>query len=55
MIADLPVIIFGDNSGATFLSENVSVNKRTQHIDIKHYFIREFIRDGFGKIYKIVQ
>jgi len=52
-IADSPAIIFSDNSGAIFLSENLSVNKRTKHIDIKHHFIREFVRDGLGKIYKI--
>jgi len=34
-------------------SENLSVNKRTKHIDIKNHFIREFVRNGFGKIYKI--
>jgi len=52
-IADSPAIIFSDNSVAISLSENLSVNKRTKHIDIKHHFIREFVRNGFGKIYKI--
>ena len=52
-LADLPGILFEDNTGAIFLSENLSVNKRTKHIDIKHHFIREFIRDGYGKVYKI--
>ena len=52
-MADSPAIIFCDNSGAIFLSENLSVNKRTKHIDIKYHFIREFIRKGFGKSYKI--
>jgi len=52
-IADSPAIIFSDNSGAIFVSENLSVNKRTKHIDIKYHFITEFVRDGLGKIYKI--
>jgi len=52
-IADSPAIIFSDHSEAIFLSENLSVNKRTKHIDIKHHYIREFVRDGLGKIYKI--
>ena len=52
-LEDLPAILFEDNTGAIFLSENLSVNKRTKHIDIKHHFIREFIRDGYGKVYKI--
>ena len=52
-IRDAPAIIFCDNSGAIFLTENLSVNKRTKHIDIKHHFIREFVRDGLAKIYKI--
>ena len=47
-MADSPAIIFCDNSGAIFLSENLSVNKRTKHIDIKYHFVREFIRNGFG-------
>ena len=52
-VADSPAIIFCDNSGAIFLSENLSVNKRTKHIDIKYHFIREFIQRGFGRPFKI--
>ena len=52
-IGDLPAIIFEDNTGAIFLSNNLSVNKRSKHIDIKYHLIREFIRDGYGKVYKI--
>jgi len=52
-VEDSPSIIFCDNSGAVFLSENFSVNKRTKHIDIKYHFIREFVRKGFGKPYNI--
>ena len=52
-VKDLPSLIFGDKCRVIFLSENLSVNKRNNRSDIKHYFIRELVRDGLGKDYKI--
>jgi len=50
-------LIGKDNQGAIFLAQNKQVNERTKHIDIKHYFIREFIepKDGIqqGQIFKV--
>ena len=48
-----PGILIEDNAGAIFLAENLSVNKKTKHIEIKYHFIREFIKQGYGKIFKI--
>ena len=56
-LAELPGLLFEDNSGAIFLAGNKQVSKRTKHIDLKHHFIREFTEDrnGYqqGKIFKI--
>ena len=38
-----PSIIFEDNVGAIFLSQNKQVGQRTKHIDIRDHFIREMI------------
>ena len=32
-----------DNTGAIKLSHNAEFHKRTKHIDIKYYFIRELV------------
>lgn len=34
-------MIFEDNTGAIFLVSNKQVGARTNHIDIRHHFIRE--------------
>lgn len=47
-IADITV--FGDNMGALKLAENSIFHGRTKHIDIKHHFIREALRNGFLKV-----
>lgn len=38
--------IFVDNNGALKLSESTSYHSRSKHIDIKHHFIREVLRDN---------
>ena len=48
-----PGLIGEDNQGAIFLAENLQVNQRTKHIDTKFHFIREFIREKHGEIFKI--
>ena len=40
-----------DNIGAVFLSDNVQVNDRTKHIDIRSKFVRELVmEDGALKV-----
>lgn len=34
------------NQGAVFLCNKASVNNKSKHIDIRHHFIRELVRDG---------
>ncbi|UYV70601.1 hypothetical protein LAZ67_7003642 [Cordylochernes scorpioides] len=38
--------IYIDNQGAMFLAENEVVSERSKHIDIRHFFIRDLIKDG---------
>lgn len=41
-----PTTIFNDNNGAVFLSKEAAVNARSKHIDVRHHFIRELVKDG---------
>ena len=41
-----PTIIFEDNQGAVTLSKNQSYHARTQHVDIKHHFVRDKFESG---------
>jgi hypothetical protein len=41
-----PSIIYCDNQPAIRISSNDSDHERTKHIDIKHYYIRDLIKDG---------
>ena len=40
------ITIFCDNLGAIKLAENSVCHGRSKHIDIRHYFVRDVIRDG---------
>ncbi|KAG5868391.1 hypothetical protein JTB14_013593 [Gonioctena quinquepunctata] len=39
-----PTVIFEDNQGAIQIAKNPEHHKRTKHIDIKHHFIKDAIR-----------
>ena len=45
-----PIVVYVDNIGAIFMSENASATSRTRHIDAQYHFVREFIEEGFLKI-----
>lgn len=38
--------IFNDNNGAIFLSKEAAVNSRSKHINIRHHFIQDLVKDG---------
>ena len=38
-------VILNDNVGAQELAENPSFHARSKHIDVKHHFIREVLKD----------
>ena len=45
-----PIIAKVDNIGAIFLSDNIAVNERTKHIDVKCRFVQQHVMDGFMKV-----
>ena len=45
-----PIVVRCDNVGAIFLGYNAKTSQRTKHIDIKAYFIREYVDQGIVKI-----
>lgn len=45
--------IFSDNKGAIDLAQNGAYSAKTKHIDIRHHFIRDYIRKKIVKISKI--
>lgn len=40
------ILIYNDNMGALKLAENHTFHARSKHIDIKHHFIRDAIKEG---------
>lgn len=40
-----PSALFNDNNGAVFLSQEAAVNSRSKHIDIRHHYIRELVKN----------
>lgn len=42
----LPNVVFNDNNGAVFLSKEAAVNSRSKHIDIRHHFLRDLVKEG---------
>ena len=49
-VSKSPMVIFEDNQGEIFLSENEQVSKRTKHIDIRYHFVRDLVRENKLKI-----
>ena len=42
----LPVPVYSDNQAAISLSSASAPHSRTKHIDLRHHFVRECMRDG---------
>ena len=42
--------VWEDNQGANALVNNAGYHTRTKHVDNRHHFIREHVRDGILKI-----
>ena len=45
----IPIVIYCDNAGAIFLSNNQE-SRLSKHLDIKCHFIRDYVEDGVVKI-----
>ena len=46
---DLPIVIYCDNAGAIFLSNNQE-SRLSKNLDTKVHFIRNFVQDGVIKV-----
>jgi hypothetical protein len=46
IVLTLPIKVKVDNVGAIYLSNNLLVGHRTQHIDVRRHYVREYIVDG---------
>ena len=47
---EMPVVMYQDNIGATYLAENDIHNKRSKHIDIRYHHVRDLIAQKIIKI-----
>ena len=43
---NLPSIVYTDNQSAIVISKDDNNHQRTKHIDIRHHFIRDHVREG---------
>lgn len=41
-----PTLVLADNQGCIQLANNPSTSSRTKHIDLRHHYIQEAVRDG---------
>ena len=47
---EMPVVMFQDNIGATYLTENDIHNKRSKHIAIRYHHVRNLVAQKIIKI-----
>ena len=47
---EIPIIMYQDNIGATYLTENDIHNKRSKHIDIRYHHVRDLVAQKILKI-----
>ena len=47
---ELPVIVYVDNMGAIFMSNNNSTSTRTKHVDVRTKFVTQHVEDGTVKV-----
>ena len=45
--------VFEDNQGAVQLAQNPVTNSNSKHIDVRHHFLRELVRQRGIKVVKI--
>ena len=46
--------VFEDNQGAVQLPQNKITNSKSKHIDVRHHFVRELVRQRDIKVVKIL-
>jgi hypothetical protein len=45
-----PINIFCDNKGAIHLAKNSVTSQRSKHIDVRHHFFRNCLKEGIVKV-----
>jgi hypothetical protein len=45
-IQNQPTVVHEDNRGCIFMATENAINQRTKHIDIRHHFIRQAVKEG---------
>ena len=46
----LPIAVYEDNQSTIKMAENSTLQQRTKHIDVRHHFIRDLVREHIIKI-----
>ncbi|KAH9113686.1 hypothetical protein LEN26_013109 [Aphanomyces euteiches] len=41
----LPIIVYEDNQSTIKMAENLTLHQRTKHIDVRHHFIRDLVKE----------
>jgi hypothetical protein len=41
-----PILLFEDNQGSIFITSNPVQEKRSKHINLHYYYIRDVVQDG---------
>ena len=42
----LPIVVKVDNLGAIYVANNAGISVRTKYVDIRYYFVREYLENG---------
>ena len=50
MIIKLPINVYEDNQSTIKMAENPTLQQRTKHIDVRHHFIRDLVKQRIIKI-----
>jgi hypothetical protein len=50
---NLPLQLYIDNAGATYMAQNPVNNKRTKHIDIRYHHVRDWVQRKIIEIVKV--
>ena len=53
MPIDDNIIIREDNEGATKMATNRFSRRRTRHVDVKHYIVRDAVESGIVRIHYV--
>ncbi|KAH9103202.1 hypothetical protein LEN26_004754 [Aphanomyces euteiches] len=50
LVIKLPINVYEDNQSTIKMAENPTLQQRTKHIDVRHHFIRDLVKQRIIKI-----